>query len=254
MELTPEMEGSNWHLQEERQAMSEHHQVYIHLLLSTQFGIHKNEASSTQCALCGKYLIKSIHHIWMRVLGGIRADTGKWEYMLVFKPGCHQCKPSHIRKFALLVLKAAQLETLNDFIHEHAFQNRSVEVENFLAGERNSHTVVFSALVANYLYRFMLINAQIPALCVSLFSKNCFYCHGEKANFCLQCKSLYFCNHCRCKADKHHTNTCLALKSGQVIHDDHVYFIERTIQGRCLRFKPSEVETFLANVDEELEK
>jgi len=251
MQLDPEEEGNNLHFAAERKYLEERH-VYIHLLVGTQFGQHWDDIKEENrvCCICSKALIhkkQNIFQLWMRVMGGLNGT--KWEYAITLVPVCQQCKPSRIRRFSLLVIEDEKhFEIVYTFIHNHAFKNRQIEMENFLAGDRNSRDAVFSALVDNYLYRFTLIDSNVAAMCVALFnSQTCFYCKKESKEVCEHCKSLYFCK--SCKANKHHFEVCQALQRNRLLHcDTHIdpiYFIDRTIEGRCLRFSPVQVETIL---------
>lgn len=244
MELTPEMEGDNPHFTAERTYMGENHKVYVHLLIATQFGIHYNEMNESmrQCVVCNNALsVKKtsgpVFQLWARVMGGIYND--KWEYVIVFMPGCHACKSSRVRRYSLLVVN--NFEAICKFIDEHAFQNRHVEVDNFLAGDS-----VFAALVDSYLFRFTLINSQLVPLYTMLFGNVCFRCkNNEPLKVCEQCKCIRYCIECKDCVEKHHANLCHALQRKRLFHTDteidSVYYVERNAQGRHLLFKPKHV-------------
>lgn len=255
MQLNSKDAEQNVHFCAERTYL-EGRKVYIHLLVGTQFGQHYNSIDECKriCCICSKKLMlqkNCVYQLWMRVMGGLN-DDDKWEYAIALVPCCQQCKPSRIRKYSLLMIHPKKdFESIYTYIDEHAFQSRLVEVEGFLAGDRNSKDDVFSALVDSYLYRFALIDSQIPNFCTMLFGKNvCFYCKKDyNIQVCKECNSLYFCKFCQAKAKKHHIEVCQALKRGRLFHADTqvdpIYFIERTKEGFCCKFEPTKVEIYM---------
>lgn len=244
------MAGDNLHFQAEREQMGTTRHVYVHLIVFTQFGMHKSELERASlayrvCAVCGgeTRLKKKIPSLCLRVMGGTN-PKGKWEYTLLFAVVCGTCKPATIKRYSLVLLKAADLARIEHFIDEQAFQGRCVEVENFLCAN------VYNALIDNYLWRLNVINSQVPALCRLLWDmRTCFFCHGEAVQKCEQCKCIAYCHETQCtyKHKMHHGEMCRALRCGRLFHidpvaGDKVYHVERGAAGRCLRYKPETLE------------
>ena len=257
MQLTPEMEGENVHFWVERKHMGARH-VYVHLIVATQFGMHKNELDKTSidwrtCSICSQqtHLKKKIPSLCLRIMGGTMDQGGEWQYTLVFAVCCGTCKPSCIKKFSTILLRATDLEKVEHFIDTHAFQGRCVQVENFLFGDRNDRGAVFNALIDNYLWRLNIINANVPLLCRLLFDTNvCFFCKTTNDIIkCTRCKCISYCKakSCMHKYKTHHADLCLALSQGRLFHvdtvaSDKVYYVERSMEGRCLHYKPETLE------------
>ena len=242
MQLTRDMAGDNPHFKAERAYMGER-RVYVHLLVFTQFGMHRNEIQVMQpCALCQSDIRSKCVSLCVRIMGGT-SHSGAWEYAMTFAHVCGTCKPSCIRKYAMILLKNADVEHITQFVDAQAFGGRCVEVDNFLCG--TDDVAVYNALIDNYLYRLNLINAQVPLVCRLIWdARACFFCkeHTDTQR-CVQCKCVSYCNGCVQRYEKHHANVCNALSSGRLFHvdawlGDKVYHVERGVAGRCLRYKP----------------
>lgn len=237
MELTPEMEAGKVHLEEERRWMGER-RVFVHLLVPTQLGMHSLELKKEnmwreECSLCAHEMEarQQSHQLWCRIMGGT-ADPATWEYAISFEPVCQRCRSSNIPRYGLLVLRREHLAPLADFVDEHAFRGRRVDVENFL------DTDSLNALVDNYLWRLTLINSLVPQCCAHLFGKRaCFYC-GDEGSVCRECKGLVYCERCAAQ----HPPVCGALKNGRLFQTDPasdcILLVERTIEGRAVRYRP----------------
>lgn len=264
MQLTPEMEGENIHFKVEREKMGTRH-VYVHLIIFTQFGMHKEELrrasiSWDTCCVCSRptRLKKKIPSLCLRVMGGTAENSRDWEYTLVFAVCCGACKPKYIRNFSTILLRKDDIARVDQFIDEHAFQGRCVQVENFLYGSREDHGSVFHALIDNYLWRLNVINSKVPAMCRLLFEVNeCFFCKGTRdIQKCDKCKCISYCNMPAClhKLKWHHLEICLALSRGRLFHVDTmmdtIFYVERSVEGRCLQYKPETLEISEEEIEE----
>lgn len=236
----------------EQECMGER-KVYIHLLVPTQFGIHKNEISyeGKHCCICNGPLHPgrgSVFQIVLRVIGGT-GDGESWEYATALDIVCKSCRSYNLRRYSLLMLRVSDFDAIYRFIDQYAFSDRTIEVENFLAGPTTSHSAVFNALVDSYLYRLNLLDAETAILCRTLRGANCFFCQTSEQPLvqCLQCKCVSVCNSSKCSylIKTHHISLCKELQRGRLFHadvtqGDCVWYIERTLEGRCLVYSPND--------------
>lgn len=244
MELTPDMEAGHPHFEVEREKMGSR-RVYIHLLVPTLFGLHQRQFLEERkaCVLCGNSMESTrnrIHQLWVRIMGGIHPENeALWEYSVVFEPVCGSCRSSDIPHSGLLVIQREHLQMIDDFIFSNAFENRNVEIQDFLNVDG-----VFGALADTYLWRLTLINSLVPQLCAALFGRNkCFLCRKEAGTrVCPQCKALFVCKECETLFQERHAVLCAALKAGRVFQtdpqEDRILFIERSERGQPIRYQP----------------
>lgn len=230
--------------------------VYVHFIVFTQFSMHKEELKQTSlmrdvCCICSALIQskKKVLSLCLRLMGGTNSRR-EWEYAVVFAVCCGACKPKHIKRFATILLRNDDIARVEQFIDQHAFQGRCVEVENFLYGSRDNQGAVFHALVDNYLWRLNVINCKVPALCRLFFEANeCFFCKsGTDLKKCDKCKCISCCDlpECVMKLERHHPDLCLALSRGHVFHVDtlmdRIFHVERSLEGRCLEYKSDTLE------------
>lgn len=220
-------------------------QVYIHLIIPTQFGIHADD----ECGICSNQYTtkkKKIQQVFVRVIAGTETTEldAPWIYSLHFGTYCNQCKPLK-QKNVFVVIDSSHFPQMVQLIDECAFQNHIVSPKNFL-DETGANG--FEALVESYLWRFTLLNSYIGRFCALLqrTANACHYCHEEKHSVqpCSDCHQFKFCAalDCKRKRDKYHCSRgpCQALKQQRLFHADSgdcIYFIERNARGACLKYK-----------------